>query len=71
MYMYINNCGTYMYTYVHVDGLLKLVIHYKKKRACGRCSGCLKDDCEEFPFCNVKPKFGGPEWKKKRELCKR
>ena len=33
MYMYINNYGTYMYTYLHVDGCLNLlIIHYKGLR---------------------------------------
>ena len=36
MYMYINNCGTYMYTYIHVelemDCLNLLVINYKELR---------------------------------------
>ena len=34
---------------------------------CGECAGCLADNCGLCKFCLDKPKFGGPE--KKKRLC--
>lgn len=38
----------------------------KRGRSCGKCDGCLREDCAKCQFCLDKPKFGGPGKKKQR-----
>ncbi|XP_066500546.1 methyl-CpG-binding domain protein 1a isoform X2 [Hoplias malabaricus] len=41
----------------------------RKRRMCGRCKACLRDqDCGKCDFCIDKPKFGGDN--KKRQKCR-
>lgn len=37
---------------------------------CGKCAGCLRDDCGKCIFCLDKQKFGGPGKKKQRCLLR-
>lgn len=37
-----------------------------RRRACGRCAACLREDCGKCLYCLDKRKFGGPEKKKQR-----
>lgn len=39
----------------------------EKKQACGRCERCLRlDDCGSCDYCLDKPKFGGPNTKRRK-----
>ena len=36
-------------------------------KACGRCDRCLRlDDCGQCDYCLDKPKFGGPNTKRRK-----
>ena len=43
----------------------------EKKRRCGQCEGCKKEDCAVCKFCLDKPKFGGPSTLRQRCILKR
>lgn len=38
----------------------------RRGRGCGKCEGCLREDCGTCTFCKDKPKFGGPGTKKQK-----
>lgn len=38
----------------------------KRGSRCGKCAGCLRQDCGKCVYCKDKPKFGGPGKKKQR-----
>ena len=45
----------------------------KRRKACGKCANCNRDDCGECKNCLDKTKFGGPNVKKQRcvkRVCK-
>ena len=59
----------------HIGGKSPKSVPYKKKskkcvpfklRSCGQCEGCLRDECGKCVFCKDKPKYGGPNKKRKR-----
>jgi len=41
----------------------------KRRKRCGECAQCVKDDCGKCPHCLDMQKFGGPNIK--RQSCKR
>ncbi len=38
----------------------------KRGSRCGKCAGCVREDCGKCIYCLDKPKFGGPAKKKQR-----
>lgn len=38
----------------------------KRGSRCGKCAGCMREDCGKCVYCLDKPKFGGPAKKKQR-----
>ena len=38
----------------------------KRGSRCGKCAGCIREDCGKCVYCLDKPKFGGPAKKKQR-----
>lgn len=43
----------------------------RRKTACHQCSSCLREDCGDCSYCRDKPKFGGPNTKRKKCILKK
>ena len=43
----------------------------RRKTACQQCSSCLREDCGDCSYCRDKPKFGGPNTKRKKCILKK
>jgi hypothetical protein len=67
-------CGQDIEFLCDEDEVIDMINYFKigpktRGRACGKCSGCKKDDCGECANCLDKPERGGPGRRKQR--CKK